>query len=249
MRGRTEALPTPARRMGRPSRSERSHVQLSDPAALGFSFRDYATVLAGFRDAGYAVTGFSSYLADPQANHLVLRHDLDNSIEQALRIARIDAEQGCSSSFFVRVHARGYNIMSLPSLAALREMEELGHDVELHLEGGIGEVLGGTNTAWADRQRAVFEAALDRPLGGFSLHEPARMGGLEFADALLERWSGTVRYHAYEGRFTTPTMKYLSDSSGNWREGHFGLWIGKVPRLQVLTHPFWWFDKVPAENY
>lgn len=228
---------------------ERSDVQLSDPAALGFSFRDYASVLADYRGAGYAVTGFESYLADPQDLHLVLRHDLDNSIEQALRIARIDAAQGCSSSFFVRVHARGYNIMSLPSLEAIREMDDLGHDVGLHLEGGIGEVVGGDNTDWADRQRQVFEAAVGRPLRGFSLHEPARMGGLEFADALLDRWSDSVTYHAYEDRFTTPSMKYLSDSSGNWREGHFGLWIGREPRLQVLTHPFWWFEKVPAENY
>ena len=68
-------------------------------------------------------------------------------------------------------------------------------------------------------------------------------------DQLRERWSETVRYHAYEARFTTPTMKYLSDSSGHWREGHFAEWVDKVPVLQVLTHPFWWFETVPAENY
>ena len=224
-------------------------MQFPEPAALGFSFRDYSQSLRDFRSSGYAVTGFSSYLKSPQPKHLVLRHDIDNSIEQALRIARIDATEGCSSSFFLRVHARGYNIMSLPSLAAIREMEDLGHDVELHLEGGIGDVVGSDNVTWAERQRAVFEAAVGRPLGGFSLHEPARMGGLAFADALLDKWSATVEYHAYEDRFTTPTMKYLSDSSGNWREGHFGYWVDKQPVLQVLTHPFWWFEKVPAENY
>lgn len=222
---------------------------LTKPGGPGFSFADYTSALRAYIEAGYAVTGFSSYLADPQSRHLILRHDCDNSIEQALRIARLDAESGCSASFFLRVHARGYNLMSLPTLLALREMESLGHEVELHLEGGMDEVLGGDRLEWAERQRTVFEAAIGRRLTGFSLHEPARMGGVEFADQLLEGWSDTVTYHAYEDRFTTPAMKYLSDSSGTWREGHFGLWVGKEPLLQVLTHPIWWFEKVPAENY
>jgi hypothetical protein len=217
--------------------------------APGYSFRDYTKALRDFKEAGYAVTGFAEYIADPQPKHLILRHDLDNSIEQALRVARLDADAGCRSTFFVRVHARGYNLMSLPSLAALREIEQLGHDVELHLEGGFNEVFGGDNNSWADRQRTVFEAAMNRELTGFSLHEPARMGNLDFADRLLERWGDPVTFHAYEQRFTTPSMKYLSDSSGHWREGHFGLWIDKEPLFQVLTHPFWWFETIPAENY
>lgn len=219
----------------------------ADPR-VDFSLDSYSSALKAYRAAGYAVTGFRDYLADPQDKHLILRHDIDNSIEQALRVARVDAESGCSSTFFLRVHARGYNLMSLPSLQIIREMEELGHEVQLHLEGGINEVLGLDNDEWAERQRRVFEAAVGRQLGGLSLHEPARMGGYDFAARLVERWS-EVTYHSYEPRFMMPNMKYLSDSSGNWREGHFALWVDKVPVLQVLTHPFWWFDKIPAENY
>lgn len=224
-------------------------MQLTPPDGLGFSFADYSKTLRAFKDAGYAVTSFVEFLRDPKPKHVVLRHDLDNSIEQAVRVARLDAEAGCSSSIFVRVHARGYNLLSLPSLSALAEMQALGHEIGLHLEGGIGGVVGGNDLNWAERQKSVFEAALGHTFTGFSLHEPARMGGLEFANTLLAAWSGSASYHAYEERFTTPTLKYLSDSSGNWREGHFGLWVNKAPRFQVLTHPFWWFDKVPAENY
>ncbi|PRA82981.1 GCN5 family acetyltransferase [Microbacterium sp. MYb66] len=221
----------------------------SDPGKKGFSLKDYAETLHAYLDSGYAVTSFEHYLDAPQEKHLILRHDIDNSIEQAMRVARVDAEAGCTSSIFLRVHARGYSLMSLPSLMMIREMEELGHEVQLHLEGGICEVLGGDNFEWAERQRTVFETAVGRPVGGFSLHEPARLGGFEFAAELLDRWSDTVRYHAYEPRFMMPNIKYLSDSSGNWREGHFAEWVDKEPVIQVLTHPFWWFEKVPAENY
>ena len=214
-----------------------------------YSLRSYSETLHAYKDAGYAVTGFSQYLANPQEKHLIMRHDIDNTIEQAMRVARVDADAGITSTFFLRVHARGYNLLSLPSLQIIQEMEQLGHEVQLHLEGGLCDWLGGDNASWADRQRDVFEAAVGRPLGGFSSHEPARMGGVDFANALRDRWSDTVTYHAYEERFMMPSMKYLSDSSGRWREGHFGMWVGKEPLMQVLTHPFWWFDKVPAENY
>lgn len=224
-------------------------MQFTPPEDLGFSFRDYSESLRAFKHAGYAITGFSEYIDNPQPKHMILRHDIDNNIGPALRIARLDAQEGCTSTFFLRVHAIGYNLLSLPSLRAIEEMENLGHDVELHLEGGFREVLGGDNDEWADRQRAVFEAAVGRSLTGFSSHEPARMGGIDFADELRERWSETVGFHAYEDRFTTPTMKYLSDSSGRWREGHFGLWVDKTPLFQVLTHPFWWFETLPSENY
>lgn len=221
----------------------------SEQGKRGFTLKDYADTLRAYRAAGYVVTSFQEYLQNPQPKHLILRHDIDNSIEQAMRVAQVDADAGCTASVFLRVHARGYNLMSLPSLSIIRAMEAMGHEVQLHLEGGFGEVFEGDNFLWAERQRAVFEAAVGRPLGGFSLHEPARLGGFEFAAELLDRWSETVSYHAYEPRFMMPQMKYLSDSSGNWREGHFAEWVDKVPVLQVLTHPFWWFETVPAENY
>ena len=221
-------------------------MQISSEPGTGFSFADYRGALRAFKDAGYTISGFGAYLDDPAGKHLIMRHDCDNSLDQALRMAEIDADEGVSSTFFVRVHARGYNLLSLPSMQALRRLEALGLEVELHLEGGIPDVLGIPLDVFADRQKMIFEAAVDRECHGISSHEPARMGQLDFAGSLVERWG--IRYHAYEDRFTTPTMKYLSDSSATWREGHYRLWVDKADRLQVLTHPIWWFDQVPQEN-
>lgn len=222
---------------------------MAKPEQFDYSLKSYSETLNAYKDEGYLVTSFQRYLESEQPQHMILRHDIDNTIEQAMRVAEVDAAAECTSTFFLRVHARGYNLMSLPSLRIVQDIEALGHEVQLHIEGGLSDWLGGDNFEWAERQRSVFEAAVGRPLGGFSSHEPARMGGMDFADALKERWSESVGYHAYEERFMMPNMKYLSDSSGRWREGHFGMWVGKEPLMQVLTHPFWWFEKVPAENY
>jgi hypothetical protein len=67
------------------------------------------------------------------------------------------------------------------------------------------------------------------------------------ADDLVERWR--LSYHAYDARFQMPQMKYISDSSARWREGHFYEWVGKVDLIQVLVHPIWWYQNIPQENY
>ena len=45
-------------------------------------------------------------------------------------------------------------------------------------------------------------------------------------------------------------MKYISDSGARWREGDMFEWLQKnTPKLYVLTHPVWWYDKTTLENY
>ncbi len=47
--------------------------------------------------------------------------------------------------------------------------------------------------------------------------------------------------NTYENRFMKD-CKYISDSSGQWKEGcpcHV-LADGVYPRVQLLTHPLWW---------
>ena len=76
-------------------------LRMTDPieARYDYSLKSYADTLKAYRQSGYAVSSFARYLSAPEAKHLILRHDIDNSIEQALRVARIDAEAGCTSTF------------------------------------------------------------------------------------------------------------------------------------------------------
>lgn len=214
---------------------------------MDFSYEDYRTSLSSFRDAGYAITGFLDYLDKPQPRHLVLRHDVDLSMDAAVRLARVDADFGCTSTFFLRVHALGYSVTSYDALQQIDELRSLGHEVELHLDGGLHQTMPIGQKEALDRQQQIIEAVLCRPINGFSAHEPARMGGIDVADRTMHRWG--VRYHAYEPRFMMPAIKYLSDSGARWREGHFREWVGRADHLHVLIHPIWWFNTLPQENY
>ena len=62
-------------------------MTVSEPAKFGFTLSTYSETLHAFHAEGYAVTSFQDYLRNPQQKHLVLRHDIDNSLQQAMRAA------------------------------------------------------------------------------------------------------------------------------------------------------------------
>jgi hypothetical protein len=94
--------------------------------------------------------------------------------------------------------------------------------------------------AAAERECAVLERLVERPVTTISLHRPARsLRGM--AEALAGR------RHAYQPRYFED-MGYCSDSRGAWHHGppleHPAVAEGRA--LQLLTHPIWW-QAPPAE--
>ena len=75
----------------------------------------------------------------------------------------------------------------------------MGHEIGLHVEPSIPDVLQEDPLQFCDRQKASLEAAIGRPIIGMSTHEPVRMGDPELIEKLVDRWG--LEYHAYEKRF------------------------------------------------
>lgn len=211
-----------------------------------FLLSHYAETLLEYRTAGYQISSFRHFLDTPGDRHLILRHDCDHSLALALRMARLEASLEISATYFVRLHSTGYNPFSLESLLAIADFRKAGHEVGLHLETGLAEAIEAPGDQFLQGQLDAFALLSSRDKLGISNHEPARSGGIAVAQKLLQ--DSKVAYHAYEDRFIK-SVKYLSDSGGRWREGCFCEWIGRESRLQVLTHPYWWFDQLPQENY
>jgi hypothetical protein len=216
-----------------------------DPG-FGWTHSDYGNAIQLFQDNGYIISSFNDFLEKPAEKHIVLRHDIDFSLTAAKRMAQKDHELGVTSSFYFRVHASNYNLFSAEGISLVNEIMSMGHEIGLHLE--IGADLLQNREKWdsLDAQFYAFEKVLGLKISGFSAHEPARLGGLEVSDQARERWN--LKYHSYEDRFTKE-MKYLSDSSGRWREGPITNFVGQYDRFQVLIHPIWWYQRSPMENY
>jgi hypothetical protein len=199
-----------------------------------FTSAGYAALLAAFRARGYEVRDYAT--AEPARRHLILRHDLDMSIEAALPIAASEAEAGVKATYFVLLRSEMYNVQSPASARALTTISEQGHAIGLHLDASLYADDDDALQRAAEAECAVLEQIVARPVATISFHRPA---------SRLKGYAGRLagRRHAYEPRFFTD-MGYCSDSRGAWHHGH-PLDHGAVAEgraLQLLTHPIWWQD-------
>lgn len=202
------------------------------PAAPDFTLAGYRDLVARLLARGYRSVGFDQ--ADPAACHLVLRHDLDMSIQAARRVADVEAALGVTATYFVLVRSDIYNPGAPANQADLAAIAALGHEIGLHFDAAPHADDDAALAAAADQDCALLAMLTGQPVRTISFHRPARR---------LQGRPGRLagRSHAYEPRFFH-AMGYCSDSRGGWHYGHPldhpAIAAGRA--LQLLTHPIWW---------
>jgi hypothetical protein len=175
-----------------------------------FTLEHYRELLA---DAGAGGYRFATFETPPGPGDLLLRHDVDLSLDAALRMAELEADAGATATYFLMTESIFYNLASTEGVAALARLRELGHRVGLH----------------AVYPRARLDERFD-PVVAWHNPDP------EYMTAPTPGATNVMQ----EGWFAPPT--YRSDSNQRWRFGgpHEDLRAGAFPWLQLLTHPEIW---------
>lgn len=205
--------------------------------ARRFDLDGYAALLAALLERGYIGRGYAD--ADPAERHLILRHDLDMSIQAAVATAEVEARLGLSAVYFVLVRTEMYNPFSARARADLDRIAALGHHIGLHLDASLyGDVAALEDGA--HRECAALETLTGRPVEVISFHRPA-------PSFLGNPAPVAGRRHAYQPAYFRD-MGYSSDSRGGWHHGHpldhDAVAAGRA--LQLLTHPIWWSASADA---
>jgi peptidoglycan/xylan/chitin deacetylase (PgdA/CDA1 family) len=66
--------------------------------------------------------------------YLILRHDVDYSLETALEMARLERSLGIKSTYFVLASGEVYDLFEERNALCLKEISSLGHEIGLHFE-------------------------------------------------------------------------------------------------------------------
>jgi hypothetical protein len=178
--------------------------------SCAFDLRHYTELLDAAREGGYH---FATFDEAPAPGALFLRHDVDLSLDGALRLAELEAEQHAQATYFLMTESVFYNLASPEGWTAVARLRELGHRVGLH----------------AVYPRAALDDRFDRVV---AWHNPDS----EYMTAPLDGITNVMA----PPYFTPET--YRSDSNQRWRHGcpHDELRNGAFPWLQLLTHPEIW---------
>lgn len=200
---------------------------------MDFTYAAYCRLLELLKDRGYQFANYHNY--EQMQFPVILRHDIDTSLEQAVRLGAIEAEQGIASTYFVLLRTEFYNVASARAQALLQELRGQGHELGLHFD----EVAYGAEVnpiTAIEKEARLLGEMLGRPVTAVSMHRTSPKT-LE-ADYQIP---GLVNSY---GKTFFEDFKYLSDSRRNWREPvEEIIKSGKYPRLHILTHAFWYHEQ------
>ena len=96
-----------------------------------FTHHLYRNTLIEYLSQGYNITDFSKTIDGKQ---LILRHDIDMDLDLAEPISEIESSVGATSIYFVRLHAKNYNALSLSSVRIMKKIAARGQEIGLHYE-------------------------------------------------------------------------------------------------------------------
>ena len=94
-----------------------------------FDLRHYAEILEAARAGGYR---FAFFDTAPEPATVILRHDVDLSLDAALRLAEVEADAGAAATYFLMTRSEFYNLDSQSGEDAVDRLRRLGHRVGLH---------------------------------------------------------------------------------------------------------------------
>src|SRR5262245_64394569 len=89
----------------------------------------YSELLRAARAGGY---DFAYFDEQPRPGALFLRHDVDLSLDAALRLGELEAEEGAGATYFLMTESVVYNLASPEGTAAAARLRDLGPRAGLH---------------------------------------------------------------------------------------------------------------------
>ncbi len=187
-------------------------------SGCAFTLAHYRELLEAAKAGGYRFAGFDR---PPEEGDLIVRHDVDLSLEAAVRMAEVEAEAGVWSTWCLMTRSGFYNLASKEGDWAIARLGELGGRIAHH-------------AVWP---HVDLDERFERVV---AWHNP----DLEY---LFEPVDGAV--NVMSPPWSDPA-RFRSDSNQNWvyrerpsRCPHEELARGELDWLHLLIHPeIWVFD-------
>ena len=205
---------------------------------MEFLYKQYKNMIGLLREKGYSFADYLNYSNFNKA--VILRHDVDFSLEKALEMAEIEKKEEVQSNYFILLSTNFYNIFSKESCDIIKKIQSLGHNIGLHFDEKKYDITDKESMEfYITKEKEIFEEVLDMETQVVSMHRPSKWV-LE-SDLQFEKILNTYSQEFFKN------FKYVSDSRMHWREDVMEIIKEEnFQRLHILTHPFWYSDKDEA---
>jgi len=196
-----------------------------------FSLKSYREMLRIALECGYE---FMSFTENGTVPVVYLRHDIDISLDNALKIAQIENDFGIRATFLPYLHSPTYNFLCEDSISKMKQILGMGHFLCLHYDP-----VSFRDTPETIESNIRFELEFISRLLGIkaeviSFHRPTQIPfeyRIDIDDVII----------TYSPKFFEEIF-YYSDSRYEWKYGCPCQIFQQreFDTIQLLIHPFWW---------
>lgn len=208
-----------------------------------FTYHSYITFLRDISRT-HRVATFREFDREQYEKCVILRHDVDYSLEKALDMARLEKENNFHATYFILVRTDYYYLYNETNIGILLEIGRYGHEIGLHYDMSVYDII------YKDKNyrkimindAKILENLVGKPVTSVSRHDPSVHGE--------EVWFDKTGYvDAYDDQYIK-NMAYFSDSCGRFKEDFIEICrTGNFPdRFQLLIHPIFW-NETPQNRY
>jgi hypothetical protein len=201
-----------------------------------FTLMEYRQLI-GLAKERFPLIGYAEY--KQYDSFVIWRHDVEYCVPQMSVLAKIDAEEGIKSTFFVQLHSELYNFWDQDTVSQIRQWVAWGHELGLHFDCGyFGDRVFADIETTLLFEKDLLEEIYGTTIASFSYHNPNSQ-----SLKCQEDYGGLV--NAYNKDFFNGPITYVSDSNGRWREKTIRdvLEDASTTKAQINTHDTWWTDE------
>lgn len=187
---------------------------------------------------------------------LVNRVDVDISVKKALRLGLMFEKLNVPATFFFRLHANEYNLLSFENVQIVRELAAMGFEIGYHSEVIDCSTIWGVDAQEVlEMDLQILELACGKIISGVSSH--GGLTGLNNQDHFRPYAvaNPAIEYEAYDPVLFDAGV-YVSDSEWtNWKSYRNGIRVADdfsnpadyasrgTPLIYMLIHPETYFDR------
>ena len=198
-----------------------------------FTYQSYRKLL-NYLSKKYRITSFSN-IEETKKPYLILRHDIDASPIEAIKMAKIENSMGVKSTYFVLLSHKLYNIFFPENYKALKTILKLGHEIGLHYDLSAYDNYKVDYYQNLDTEVNILGKLLNTKISCISVHNPS----------INQKTDPFVNYSKYTNAYDKRLYElYVSDSCRSWYvDDLYKLLSSEREKNQLAIHPFLWTEK------
>jgi hypothetical protein len=99
---------------------------------MNFTYTAYEKMLSLLKENNYEICNYENHQRSNCC--VILRHDVDLSLEKALRFAELEFNKGVQSTYFILLSTSFYNLFHRKSNDIIKKIRSMGHEIGLHFD-------------------------------------------------------------------------------------------------------------------